>query len=58
MPTATVTDVQLFLSVLLIILSITPLYLKLGQLEGQLDMLHEKVVALCKKIDKKEEKEN
>ena len=58
MSTATVTDVQLFLSVLLIILSITPLYLKLGQLEGQLEILHEKVVALCKKIDKKEEKEN
>jgi len=43
--------IQLFFSVLVVILAITPLYLKLGQLEGKVEMLHEKVVSLCKKIE-------
>ena len=45
-------EVQLIVSVLAVILAIAPMYMKIGKLEGELDMLHEKVVSLCRKIDK------
>lgn len=45
-------EVQLVVTLVTFILAIAPMYIKIGKLEGELEILHEKVVSLCKKISK------
>ncbi len=52
-------DLQLSISIILaifssltvVILSIAPLYRKLGELQGELQILKDKLYSLCRKID-------
>ncbi len=54
-----VADIQFFLSILVVILTLLKIYSKLselegkiGELDGQVKILHEKVISLCKKLSR------